>query len=178
MQIRRLHTQNDVGRLNTEDFKGKMVMIFVYLETCPYCVEMMPEWNLFKKKMESNRTRNRNLEILEINKELLKSIIKKDKKYFHEKLNTVQFVPMMSLYGKEKTYSYLGDRSCDDISEFTNRVLVLSDKESEKTSPTTERRIKTKVSKSIPKPITTSASKSGKKFSSERLKRILRTVSL
>jgi thioredoxin-related protein len=123
MKIQRLHTSDDVAAFNPVNIQNKNVFIFVYLESCPYCVQMQPEWATFKDIMK----RSNNLQIVEINKNIVNQVIKSDRDFFSDKLKNVHFVPNLSLYTKtNKSFNYIGDRSSDDLLKFTRTVLTKS----------------------------------------------------
>tara|TARA_Y100000389_G_C17435110_1_gene505016 strand:- start:264 stop:725 length:462 start_codon:yes stop_codon:yes gene_type:complete len=125
MRVTRFHNIGDVTKYEGGNLHNANVMIFVYLESCPFCLEMLPEWNRFKNKMN----RKQNLQILEVNKEILQTVIRSDREYFSSKLKNIPFVPTVSLYiPTKKSYSYLGDRSCDDLTKFTNSLLYSGEK--------------------------------------------------
>ena len=120
MKVTRFHNIEDITNYESGNLHNANVIIFIYLESCPFCLEMLPEWNRFKHKMN----RKQNLQIIEVNKEILQSVIRRDREYFSSKLKNIPFVPTVSLYTTaQKSYSYLGDRSCDDLTKFTNTLL-------------------------------------------------------
>ena len=102
MKIQRLHTTDDVVAFNPEKIRNTNVFIFVYLESCPYCVQMQPEWATFKDDMK----RSKGFQIVEINKNIVNKVILADREYFSEKLKNVQFVPNLSLYTKINTFVF------------------------------------------------------------------------
>ena len=74
--------------------KDHPIFVLVYIPQCPYCRDMKPEWDTFKKHINNNSL---DLDILEINKQMVGDVKNYNSELYNH-LNTVQYVPSLIYY--------------------------------------------------------------------------------
>ena len=99
--------QSKINSFDSLKYKNKPVIVFVYMNGCPYCDNMKPAWNSFK---ESNT-----ISTIEVNHELLNTLMTKDSSIF----KPANSFP--TIYSN-RNVSYEGDRSTNSFLEFSKTV--------------------------------------------------------
>ena len=104
---------NQLSKLNTLR-KNNPIFVLVYIPQCPYCHDMKPEWDRFKKNMNADSL---DLDILEINKQLIGNV-KEYNTNLYNHLDKVQFVPSINLLQNTQVEPYFGDRKSNSFKTF------------------------------------------------------------
>ena len=94
--------------------KNHAIFVLVYIPQCPYCRDMKPEWDTFKKHINNNSL---DLDILEINKQMVGDVKNYNSELYNH-LNTVQYVPSLNLLQNTQVEPYLGDRKSNSFKKF------------------------------------------------------------
>lgn len=121
MLYTKLDTLHDVKKFDINPYRGKPVLVFIYMKGCPYCDMMEPEWKRF-------RDNNTMVNTLDINNSVIDEF-KRHKPFFD--VDDMYF-PSLKLTQNDKTIKYDGDRTSNDIRTFVvNNVKSKKPKEKE-----------------------------------------------
>ena len=132
--------------------KNHAIFVLVYIPQCPYCRDMKPEWDTFKKQMSANAL---DVDILEINKQMVGDVKNYNSELYNH-LITVQYVPSLNLLQNTQVEPYLGDRKSNSFKKFliekVNSVEEIKSKSSKtntkkKTKEDTKKKTTKKTSK-------------------------------
>lgn len=99
--------EKQTHNFKSSNYTNKPVIVFVYMNGCPYCEMMKPAWNSFK---EANT-----ISTIDVNHELLNSLISKDSSIF----KPANSFP--TIYSNSNL-TYEGDRSTNSFLEFSKIV--------------------------------------------------------
>ena len=130
--------EKQTHNFKSSNYTNKPVIVFVYMNGCPYCEMMKPAWNSFK---EANT-----ISTIDVNHELLNSLISKDSSIF----KPANSFP--TIYSNSNL-TYEGDRSTNSFLEFS-KIVKQKNLEKQKTKTDDKKDKKPKTDKKDKKPKT------------------------
>ena len=129
-------TPSDIRSFASSNYDNKPVIVFVYMNGCPYCEMMKPAWNSFK--------RADTISTIDVNHELLNSLMTKDKSLF----KPANSFP--TIYSNYPNVQYEGDRSTNSFIEFSKTVKK-EDKKNKEVNKTKKSKSEDKKEKKVKK---------------------------
>ena len=124
--------------------KNNAIFVLVYIPQCPYCRDMKPEWDTFKKQMNANAL---DVDILEINKQMVDDVQNYNADLYNH-LKTVKYVPSLNLLQNTQIEPYLGDRKSNSFKNFLIEKVNSSIKNENKPKKDTQSKKSEKDNKS------------------------------
>ena len=139
--------------------KNHAIFVLVYIPQCPYCRDMKPEWDTFKKQMNANAL---DVDILEINKQMVDDVQNYNADLYNH-LNTVKYVPSLNLLQNTQIEPYLGDRKSNSFKTFLIEKVNSSKKTEKKPKKETKKDKTSEKDKKSKKDKTSEKDKKSKK---------------
>lgn len=96
---------------------NKSCVILFTMNGCPYCDIFKPEWEKFKRKMQSK------IDIVEVNRSQITKFLKTNGDFINDFLIHVQGFPTILLKKHKKIQKYSGTRKCNDLIKFSKSLL-------------------------------------------------------
>jgi thiol-disulfide isomerase/thioredoxin len=110
-----LRNAQDLQTFKQSDFDKKPVIVFIYMEGCPHCDVMKPEWEKFKHKST--------VPSLEINSSLI-TMLDSKQPYLKNVMQNVHSFPDLKYYNnKNMGNAYNGERSNEAFLKFVKDNL-------------------------------------------------------
>ena len=98
-----------------ENIKKNNVIILVRMNGCGYCEMMRPEWN----KMVEQTRNNKDIEVLEIERNMMMDMVNKDRQFFEPKFNAISGFPTIMMNDTEqKTTPFQNHRTSEALLDF------------------------------------------------------------
>ena len=109
-------TNSKQAKALTDSVLSSPLFVFVYLDGCPWCERMRPEWNrLIKKNQDS-------LSFLEINRLVLDEI---SVRKVQQAMKNVTTVPSLQLlHPTKRRREYKGTRTAEEMTAFLQRYAL------------------------------------------------------
>lgn len=150
-----------------ENMKKHNVIILVRMDGCGYCDMMKPEWN----KMVDETKNHRELDVLEIERNMMMDMMNKDREFFEPKFNTISGFPtIMMKNAEQQTIPFQNQRTSDALLDFI-KMTSKSAKAKKPASAKAKKPAATKEKKPAATKKTTSKKPSAKKLASAKAKK-------